>query len=136
VASDALSSNPTVVRRRMWFGILGAPFAWAAQGLLGWFIASAGCGRAPAAARWLTDAGVRGTEIGISVVALLVAISALNVGLQAWRNSADRSIAAVDGRATADFLAAVALVVSVLFTLGILWAALSAFVLSPCESVR
>jgi hypothetical protein len=79
---------------------------------------------------------VRGTEIGISAVALLVAVSALRVGLEAWRGSGDRSIAAVDGRATADFLAAVALLVSVLFTLGILWAALSVFVLSPCESVR
>ncbi len=136
MASDALNPNPTVVRWRMGFGILGAPFAWAAQGLLGWFIASGGCGREPAAARWLTDAGVRGTEIGISVVALVLALSALRVGIEAWRNSTDRSIGAIDGRATADFLAAVALLVSVLFTLGILWAALSAFVLSPCESVR
>jgi hypothetical protein len=118
------------------FGVLGAPAAWAAQGLLGWLFASAVCGPRPNEIGWLGESGLRALEIAIGVVALAVGVAALWNAIQAWRRSADPGLAAVHGRATPDFLAAVALFVSAAFTLGILWALLPALMLSPCRVVR
>lgn len=121
---------------RIIFGVLGAPAAWAAQGLLGWLFATAVCGPQPNQIGWFGESGLRALEIAIGLIALIVGVAALWNALQAWRRSADPSLAAVHGRATPDFLAAVALFVSAAFTLGILWALLPALMLSPCRVVR
>jgi hypothetical protein len=136
MAADTLTSRTSQPPGQLWFGILGGPFAWALQGLLGWFVAAGGCGHANPSLRWMTDAGVRASELTITVIALLIAVAALGVGLRAWRGSADRSLAAVHARVRPDFVAASALLVSAVFLLAIAWAGLAAFILPACESMR
>jgi hypothetical protein len=136
MATDALTSRTSQSPSLLWFGVLGAPFAWALQGLLGWFVAAGGCGHANPSVRWLSDAGVRGAEMVISLIALLIALGALGVGIRAWRASADRSLLAVHARARPDFVAAAALLISAVFVLAIVWAGLADFILPACENVR
>ncbi|MFC4313702.1 hypothetical protein ACFPN2_31805 [Steroidobacter flavus] len=121
---------PARPARSIWFAILGAPLAWAAQGLIGWFVSARAC------AGDLDSGGARVAELVISIVALIVALAGVGIGLRAWRHSADSSIAAIRAEVRQDFLAAVALIVSVSFSLGIVWAALSAFLLPMCERMR
>jgi hypothetical protein len=116
--------------QRIWFAIFGAPAAWAAQGLIGWFVSSRVC------AGHLAGGGVRTIEMIISIVALIVALIGVGIGMRAWHNSADPSLAAIHSEMRQDFLAAVSLIVSVAFTIGIVWAALSAFILPMCERMR
>jgi|SRR5689334_2438097 len=136
MATDALTARTSQPPSHLWFGIMGAPFAWAAQLLLGWFVNAGGCGFANPSVRWFSDGGVRGAEIAISLIALLIALSALGVAIRAWRASADRSLVAVHARARPDFVAASALLVSAVFILAIVWTGLPDFMLPACESVR
>ncbi len=115
---------------RIWFAILGAPAAWAAQGLIGWFVAGRAC------AGSLDSGGARTIEMIISALALIIALVGVGVGLGAWRHSGDATITAIRAEVRQDFLAAVALIVAVAFSLGIVWAALSAFLLPMCERMR
>lgn len=122
-------------RLRLWFAILGAPAAWALQGLAGAALGGAGCiGHAGVAG--LTAGELRALVIGISIVTLLVALAALVAGIAAWRRSADRSLTSMQGRARPDFLAETAMLVGFVFTLAILIALLPAIVLPACEVVR
>jgi hypothetical protein len=115
--------------RRIWIGILGAPLAWAAQGLIGWFISARACAGE-------IDGNVRTLEVVVSLLALIVALTGFWIGLLAWRRSGDRGLAAIRAEVRPDFLAAVAMIVSAAFSLGIVWAGLSAFLLPMCERMR
>jgi hypothetical protein len=123
---DVVAAPP----RRIWIGILGAPLAWAAQGLIGWFISARAC------AGDIGGGEVRTFEVVISILALIVSLTGLWIGLLAWRNSGDKGIAAIRAEVRQDFLAAVTMIISAAFSLGIAWAALSAFLLPMCERMR
>ena len=122
---------------RLWFAVLGAPVAWGAQGLIGWIVALGACGhQGDASPPWLSPDGLRGVEILISAVALVIAASALVIGIGAWRQSGNRIGAPVHAPAPYDFLASIAVLGSMVFLLGIVWATLPIFMLSVCEAVR
>jgi hypothetical protein len=118
--------------RRFWFGLLGAPVAWALQGLSGWFAASLIC---DAPDGWRIGrqaiAGLRSIEFGIGVTAALIAILALMVSIRAARDSSP-----IENASSYRFLATTAVFGSAIFLLGILWNALPVLMLAPCETVR
>jgi len=129
--------RPDAPPPRLWFAVLGAPAAWAAQGLLGWLVALGACGhQGDASTPWLSPSGLRGVEIVISAVALIVAASALSFGLKAWHRSGNRVGAPVQASAPYDFLASIAVLGGVAFLLGIVWGTLPIFMLSVCEAMR
>lgn len=116
----------------LWFGVLGAPVAWAMQSLLGWFAESVVCNyREEQTSVWFSAAGLRAIEIGVSTLAILVAVGALATGIGAWREFAARE----SEPAPYDFLATVAVCSSAIFLLGIVWAGLPLYMLAPCETL-
>lgn len=125
--------HPPPSPARVWIAMLAAPAAWAAQGLLGWLVASLGC--VPGDAGWLSPPTAHALELGISAAALAVAGAALAIGWAAWRGGA-RAAADVQGRARPDFLAATAMLVSAVFVIAVALAAMPQFVLPMCETAR
>lgn len=127
---------PAAVRSpaALWLAVVGAPAVWAAQGLLGWFIETQACA---GGTTWpLSSSGVKGIELAISAAAFATAALAFWVGLRHWRVSSDTGIYGVHGRERHAFLAAVAWMVSGIFMLAIVWAALSVAMLPVCEGWR
>jgi hypothetical protein len=120
----------------MWYAILGAPAAWAAQETTGWLLAEWVCRGTGAGGEQGHADLMRWTGLGVSVAALAIALGALAIGVRAWRTSADRRLSAIHGRARPDFLAATALLVSFVFTLAIVLAGLPLIMLPVCEAVR
>ncbi len=116
----------------LWFAVLGAPVAWAMQSLLGWFAGSVVCNfREEQTSVWFSAAGLRAIEIGVSTLAILVAVGALATGIGAWREFAGRE----RDSAPYDFLASVAVFSSAIFLFGIVWAGMPLYMLAPCETL-
>jgi hypothetical protein len=114
----------------LWFGVVGAPVAWATQSLLGWFAGSVVCNyREEQSSVWFSAAGLHAIEIGVSTLAILVAVGALTTSIGAWREFAGRERAP----APYDFLASVAVFSSAIFLFGIVWAGMPLYMLAPCE---
>jgi len=120
----------TVPARSLWFPLLAPPAAWSVHGLLGWFVGETTCGA-------LTPVAVRLIVAGITVAALLVSVAAVGLGWRSWRaqsHEANPLEAAAHDRL--QFMALGGLLVSVMFTIGIGWAGLSAAFLSDCGRMR
>ena len=117
----------------VWFGILAAPAAWAAQGLLGWFVEGAACSSAYVA---ISPPAARAVEWTIGLAASIVALAGLAVGISLWRRSRDPRLTALQVERVPDFMAATALLVSLVFLLAIGWASLPSALLRVCENVR
>jgi hypothetical protein len=116
----------------LWFGVLGAPVAWAMQGLLGWFASSVVCNyRQEQTSVWFSAAGLRAIEMGVSTLAILVAVGALATSIGTWRELNGRA----GHPASYDFLAGVAVFSSVIFLVGIVWTGMPLYVLAPCETL-
>ena len=117
----------------LWFGVLGAPVAWAMQNLLGWFAGSVVCNyREEQTSVWFSAAGLRTIEIGVSTLAILMAVGALATGIGAWRDFAGRDSDPVPY----DFLASIAVFTSAIFLLGIVWTGMPLYyMLAPCETL-
>ena len=72
----------------------------------------------------------------LSAVAFATAAVAFWIGLRHWRVSSDSGVYGIHGRERHGFVAAVALMVSGIFMLAIVWASLSVAVLPVCEGWR
>jgi hypothetical protein len=115
------------VRRLLWFGVLGAPFAWASQLVLGYGIEEAACSSGTASSGFW-ELGRESLIFGVSLAAALVALAA---GLVAAANLR----AARDGeRGQLAFLAAAGTLGSILFLGTILLAGASLATLDPCAA--
>jgi hypothetical protein len=129
---QTLHHHPDSPPPSLWFGVLGAPAAWAAQVFLGWYAATVVCNfRSEQSSVWFSAPGLRALEIGISVLAILVAVAALAAGIGAWRESMKRE----DNPAPYDFLATIAVFGSLAFLIGIIWTGVPLFMLQPCEGM-
>ena len=108
------------------FGLLAAPAAWIAQGLVGWWMGAGVC------SVWSVDS-VR-TMLGtVGVAALLVALGGLTSSLRAWRA---RWALEASGDDAAAFLHFAGVFVSTAFAVGIFWAVLNALVITDCGVAR
>ena len=123
---------------RIWFGIIGAPAAFSIEELLGWLLSSGTCprGSPEGYGGFPVLANSRPILLVIAAVALLVSLGALVVGVTEWRRSRDPGITSIRGTLRPDFLAAAAMLVSFVFTLGVLWMSVPVFWLPQCEVVR
>lgn len=121
----------------VWFGLVGAPSAWAVQGLAGWCIAGATCNDGTAAWGPLSAGGVR-TLLGVLSVAALAAALAGGAGaLRWWRglNPRDRFQEAL-GKQRLEFMAIAGVFVSIVFTCAITATSLALLWLDVCEWAR
>jgi hypothetical protein len=117
-------------RRPLWFAIVAAPLAWAAQEWMVWYVASAPC--EPYSRLHALDGGTGWIFAAVHVVALAVAALALACGLRGWRRM--RNID--DGAPVDRFLATVAVVISAISLAALIWGSLGTLMLHPCVVVR
>jgi hypothetical protein len=116
---------------RVAFALGAAPLAWAAQGLLGWYLSSRGC---PAPEH--EGGALRAVQVVANIAFVLLALLALLAGMQRWRalRADERADRVPHDRAA--FLAAATVLVSAVFLLAVAWASIAPFVLPRCVSGR
>jgi len=123
---------------KIWYGILGAPLAFALMEGLGWLVSAATCAGGNPSGYGGSPMITNGKEILYAVFGamLLVSLGAFFAGLSEWRHSRDANVTSIRGLLRPDFLAAAAMLVSAAFTLGVLWMCIGLFWLPSCEVVR
>lgn len=99
-----------------WFGVFGAPFAWATQHVAGFAVTLAACD--PAGRRW--SIAVDGITTAVSVVAVAIALAAGAAAVVSWLETreAGEYDPPPDGRR--HFLALVGMAITPLFVAMIL----------------
>ena len=122
---------------RLWFGLFGAPAAWALQLIANYAIVAHACYPATVPLAHPVIASAHGLAIAISFACLLVAVSALLAARGSVRQTSDvgRSTPADtrDARpGRTHFMAVAGLIVSVLFTFAVLMSSLPLFARPAC----
>ena len=126
-----LVREPPSPTRADWFALFGAPAAWAVQGIVAWWIERTACWT-PAADAGAVPAGLRAAEVGVAVVAGVVAVAAL---LTAWSRLRGQGPPAA-ARSRPAFLAIASVLVAVAFLIGILLTAYAVAMLDLCQALR
>jgi hypothetical protein len=116
----------------LWFGLLGAPAAWTAQFLVGYWLSEVGCSRGG-------DSGlaVDGWTIAATAVAAVLALLAELCAIRTFR--ATRGVRGVGGsdepppKGRVHFLAVVGIVIAPLFFFIIVMSGVGVVVLEDCH---
>lgn len=128
--SRVLPGQPS--RALLWFGVLGAPAAWALQEMLGWYFASAPC------STYIANRHFHGQPTGwlvaIHLVLILVTVIAFLASLACWRRARvlDPVLAVLVDR----YLGMVGMVVALIVIAALIWGGLGTVMLTPCENMR
>ncbi|HEX6210599.1 MAG TPA: hypothetical protein VF136_07465 [Methylomirabilota bacterium] len=123
--------------RRLLASLAAAPSAWAVQGLAGWFVAGRACLDGTPDWGAIPGWGVRLMVGGITLLALAVTVASALVGYRTWRGQVGPgALEDPGGHDRLDFLAIVALLFGVAFTVGVLWGGLPAVMVDVCEAIR
>jgi hypothetical protein len=121
----------------LWFGFAAAPFAWALQGLVGVILSAEACPAGVAGWEILRQPGVRVGLAAITLCLLAVAVSAGVTSFHNWRRlSGQREFAHAEGTAREAFVALGGILISTVFSLGIVWASIPILMLQICERAR
>jgi heme/copper-type cytochrome/quinol oxidase subunit 2 len=112
-----------------WFGLLGAPFAWALQHVTGFALTLAACD--PAGSTW--SIALDGITTAVSIVAVAVALAAGAAAVASWAQTrgAEKDDPPPDGRRY--FLALVGIAITPLFVAMILMTGSGVLDLSGCR---
>jgi hypothetical protein len=113
----------------LWFPLAAAPALWAAQGLLGWLIASHACAAEARTAFWSPETARWSIGI-VTALALLVTAGGLLLAVARWRAPAEEPDRLV--RERSEFLAFAGLLVASALLLGIALGGLPALLLRAC----
>lgn len=132
------SAAPSPPGLKIWYGILGAPVAFALMEGLGWLVSSATCpgGGGVSYTGYPMLSNAYTILYPVFGVMLLVSLGAFFVGVSEWRRSRDEAVTAIQGWLRPDFLAAAAMLVSAIFALGVLWMCIPLFWLPQCQVMR
>ena len=112
---------------RLWFGVLGAPLAWAIQHVAGFAVTLAACDAA--GARW--DVPVDGLTVAVTAVAALIALLAELSAIGIYRATRDAGEEPPASRV--HFLAVIGATISPLFLAIILMSGLGSTFLANCQ---
>lgn len=121
----------------LWFGLFGAPAAWAAQLISNYALMSHFCYPRDTPLASPTFGAVRPLAIVISAVLLLVAAAALFVALHSWnetryRRNAEQHEVAEIGEGRTRFMAMAGILVSGIFVYGVLMAGVPLITMPVC----
>jgi len=108
---------------RVWYGLLGAPLAWAAQLVAGFWIAQTACDRG--------GVSVDGWTLAVMSVAAAVAVGAEGCAVSVFRATKDAGQQPPAGRI--HFLATIGLTIGPLFLAIILMSGLGVVALPECR---
>ena len=135
---DDMSAARSPPGPKIWYGILGAPLAFTLMEGLGWLVSASSCPGGSSAGygghAMLSNAKV--ILYAVFGAMLLVSLGAFFAGVSEWRRSRDADLTSIQGLLRPDFLAAAAMLVSAVFTLGVLWMFIGLAWLPQCEVVR
>lgn len=107
----------------MWYGVLGAPLAWAVQFVIGFWIAQSGCDRG--------GVSIDGWTLAVTLVAAAAAIGSELAAIVVYRATKDAGNEPPAGRI--NFLATIGMTIGPLFLAIILMSGLGVVVLPNCH---
>lgn len=130
----------------LWFGLIGAPFAWTDQTLVDLAVTSHGCYPRLFPLATPALAGLRAIVLTVSIAALIVCIAAGMAALKTWRQTRHEhqgssgkgeqhghAAALLEtGEGRTRFLALSALMTSIVFTIAVLAHGVSILIVGPC----
>jgi hypothetical protein len=125
------TSPPSPHRRALWFGLFGAPAAWAVQLISNYALLAHFCFPTTTPLSAPTFGGTRAVAIVVTAVLLIVAIVALLTSLRSARMTGETD-ATDAGPGRVRFMARASVLVSGIFVYGILMAALPLISMRPC----
>lgn len=126
-----------VASRRLWAGLLLAPGAWLIAEIVGYYMASRSCEPGTPGLPLESFAATRVAHVVLVVLMLVASLTGLVLATGSWRALAGRREerpAPEIGRAR--FMALAGVLVSVLFTGGLVLFGISAFVVNACSQAR
>jgi hypothetical protein len=130
--------DPLPTPAGIWFGVAAAPLAWAAQGLIGWWISAQVC--ADGTPQWGTwSAGqVRTLLVVLSGVALAIAVAAVLASYRGWRarRQPGESAEAFASDFRVGFMAMAGMLIGSVFAVAIVLAGIAVSTVSVCEYMR
>jgi len=109
----------------LWFGIFGAPAAWALQTIVDYSLVSHFCFPDALPRRTPTFDALRGTAIAVSIIAVVVTLLAMATALRSWRatrhgHDAEHHELLEVGEGRARFMAFAGVLLSVVFLFAVL----------------
>lgn len=121
----------------LWFGLFGAPAAWAAQLISNYALFGHFCYPRDTPLASPTFGGTRAVAIVVSAVLLLVAAAALFVAIHSWqatryRRGAEHHEVAEIGEGRTRFMAMSGIIVSGIFVYGVLMLGIPLFTMQVC----
>lgn len=133
--ANLFPAEPRPLRQAsLWYGFAAAPFAWVLQGLVGVILSAEACPAGVAGWQILRQPGVRVGLAAITLCLLAVAISAGVASFHNWqRLSGRREFVHAEGTAREAFMALGGVLISTVFSLGIVWASIPILMLQICE---
>jgi hypothetical protein len=136
-AGHPAPAETLVSLRLLWFGVFGAPFAWALQLIVDYAIVAHACFPDGVPLSRPVFGGARAVSLGVSAVCLAIAIAAILVARRSLRLTSraagdSRQQVLGTGQGRARFMAMAGLIVSILFTFAVLMAALPLLTRSAC----
>jgi tetrahydromethanopterin S-methyltransferase subunit F len=121
----------------LWFGIFGAPAAWALQTIVDYSLVSHYCFPRQSPVRSPSFSGVRGTGFVVSSVVIVVVLVAMVTAFRSWRatrhghSAKDNELLEVGGERT-RFMAFAGLLLSAVFLFAVLMNSLPLITNSVC----
>ena len=121
----------------LWFGLFGAPAAWAAQLLTNYALMGHFCYPRDTPLASPTFGGVRTLAIAVSTILLCLAVAALVVAVHSWgearyRHSGEHHEVAEIGEGRTRFMAMAGILVSATFVYGVLMGGIPLITMSVC----
>ena len=122
-----IGARPSATSALLWFGLLGAPFAWATQHVAGYALTESSCDEVR---RSESAIPLHTWTIVVSAAALTIALAAGAAALLTFIRTRDPGEAPPASRI--HFLSVVALTITPLFVAIILMSGLGSLLLTPC----
>ena len=113
--------------RRLWFGILGAPFAWTLHELVGSSVVGRRCVEEGALEAWQWA-----TIIGVSILATLIAAAATWSAFRVYRENGSVRITKAEGWDRVEFMAIAGVIISAVLLINIILMGVMPAIVSPC----
>jgi hypothetical protein len=129
--------NRVVAPRRLWFGLTTPAIAWVSLGIINIIIEWKMCWRHGQGAVPAGHSFGRGLSIVISIALLGLGIAAGVTSYRNWRKLSDeRHLLHALGTERREFMALMALFVSVTLGMGMFWLMLTPFIITACERAK
>jgi hypothetical protein len=137
VAAHPAPRRGIVPNRMLWFGIFGAPGAWALQTIVDYGLVAHFCFPGEMPRRTPTFDALRATGIAVSIIVVVVALLAMAAALRSWRatrhgHDAEHHELLEVGEGRARFMAFAGVLLSVVFLFAMLMNALPLITNAMC----